>query len=43
MPTIIDFYAIEYRVLLRTVLMTFYDFKKYSIDTVTGNGGGRGA
>ena len=43
MLTIIDFYAIGYHVLLRTVSMTFYDLKKYSIDTVTGNGGGRGA
>ena len=37
-----DFYAIVYHVLLRTVSLIIYDFKKYSIDTARGSGGGRG-
>jgi len=42
MLTIIDFYAIWYHVLLRTVSMTIYDFSNDSIDAAIGSGGGRG-
>lgn len=42
MLTIIDFYAIEYHVLLRTISMIIYDFSNDSIDAISGSGGGRG-